>query len=153
MISHPLGDLWNPHVVLDGPRRHGAGRSDSLVDRGAWVAGIGRVVPQRGDHLGDAQHIGVEVEADGRRALLGHAAAGADSYETAQRTSATSRSNPSAISSRFAPDSACSHRASVLMPLIEDRPNRVSGSIRTGESGLSAGRQAAATSPVQVTRR
>lgn len=47
---------------------------------------------------------------------------------------------------------ACSHNASVSIPRTARRPNRVSGSILTGEWGSSCGRHAEATLSFQVTR-
>ncbi len=59
--------LRNPHGVERGSAGDGARWALASVHDAACVAWIGDVRSQLGDLLGQPEHVGIEVEADGRR--------------------------------------------------------------------------------------
>ncbi len=110
------------------------------VDRSAGVTWVSHVRAELDEDLGEAEEVGVDVEADcGQPTVPGHAAAAEFSYASAHRTSRRSAQTLRRISAVSSPGSSCSARTLVEISRTRGRPNRTSGSIRTGYWGHRAG--------------
>ena len=122
---------------------HQARRSEALVYLAAGVAGVRDIGPDTRQQDPKAADVGVKVEADIRGLRPGHAARVVarteNSYANAQDTSAGCSAYISAMASASSPASCCSPITSVLTPLTDGLPNRMSGCTRTGDSGLASG--------------
>jgi hypothetical protein len=67
----------DPVGVLGARARHRAGRAVALLDASARVARVGEVRPLLAEQLGQAEHVGIEVDADVCRLGRRHAASAA----------------------------------------------------------------------------